>query len=575
VSEPRGAERADAEHLPVSSHRIGELLLRNGAVEQHELEAALRQQEVGSRLPIGRLLIESGAIDENTLTTTLAQQFGLPIVDPGREPRDPAALARLSSEAALQLQALPICYAGGQLVVAIAEPPTPALRPMLEQCTGKRVVLALAPADTLAKAIEESYSQTTATKATTDVGEPETRDGGGEDSQTVSERCSPIVNGRMMEATVGSLDFIPVDIATVRNRASVPGAGHRGPEHTDPADTSTVGLDGSDDLEDDRIVTWLLSKASRLGAAAIELQTAHAGGLRIRFRVNGLFQTELHFSLGIGNMVVGRVLLAADLDPAMTSLQVGRLQLHSLAAAIGAEVTAVATDSGFTVLVRLEAAGEESPGLAEHVAPDTMAAIREVVRSTRGFVIVGASAGPDRRSLLRSLLAEADMQARSVVAIEDPGDDPISGVTRLLGDAKDALNAALALDPDIVLINRPRDPALIARSIDLALSDRLVFVAVDAADPASAFARVRGSADAFLVCAAVTLIVTTNAQFDRSKVRGTGSASDEAMFVQSPRPTTIETVIVSDPVRDAMLHDVQLGAVSDLSSFEQRRHHLD
>ena len=158
MGQPPGEQHGSAEHWPISSFRLGELLLRSGAVEPEALEAALRRQESGSRLPIGRLLIELGAISEDTLTKTLAQQFGLPVLYPDREPFDPDAASRLPAEAAFQLQALPIRYSRGRLIIAVADPPTPTLRPLLEQCAGTTVTLALAPADSLGDAITERYA---------------------------------------------------------------------------------------------------------------------------------------------------------------------------------------------------------------------------------------------------------------------------------------------------------------------------------------------------------------------------------------------------------------------------------
>src|SRR5262249_59777850 len=102
VDQPPGEQHASAEHWPISSLRLGELLLRSGEVEPEALELALRRQESDPRLPIGRLLVELGAISEETLAKTLAQQFGLPVIYPDREPFDPDAVSRLPAEAAFQ-----------------------------------------------------------------------------------------------------------------------------------------------------------------------------------------------------------------------------------------------------------------------------------------------------------------------------------------------------------------------------------------------------------------------------------------------------------------------------------------
>src|SRR5215472_13281505 len=160
VDHDSAEQHAFTERWPISSFRLGELLVRSGTVDPEALQTALRRQEAGSRLPIGRLLIELGAIDEQTLTRTLAQQFGLPVLYPDREPFDLDATSRLPAEAAFQLQALPIRSLRGKLVIAVAEPPTPNLRPLLEQWAGMPVTLALAPADALAHAIRERYAAT-------------------------------------------------------------------------------------------------------------------------------------------------------------------------------------------------------------------------------------------------------------------------------------------------------------------------------------------------------------------------------------------------------------------------------
>jgi type II secretory ATPase GspE/PulE/Tfp pilus assembly ATPase PilB-like protein len=565
VDQPPGEQHAFAERWPISSFRLGELLVRSGTVEPEALEIALRRQEAGSRLPIGRLLIEMGAISEDTLTSTLAQQFRLPVLHPDREPFDPDAVARLPAEAAVRLQALPVRYARGRLVIAVAEPPTPSLRPLLEKCTGTPVTLALAPADTLAHAITERYAASAVKSEPTSTaisGDIETKQG--ETSATDHGYLRP-PNGQLIEAGTDTLDFVPLDVMTSEDtRAESVIDNHSGGDGD--RTQNEVGRAERQHRSELRAVSWLLGRASQLGASSIELQTVQPDVLRVRFRIDGRFRSEFSLSGDAGTTLLTRVMHAASLDPAATPLQKGRLDLRQFRDATAASVTALGSDTGLTVLVRLEGADAELTGLGERVAPDTVAAIRRVLAARHGLVVVGAPLASDRRQLVASLLTEAQLPTRSVVAIEEQRDEPIAGTTRVMGDPSDALGAALALDPDIVIISRPDEVVLNARAVELALSERLVFTANDAPDPGSALDRVRASADPFLVSAAVTLIITARSGIDRLegvgedvKVAPDEPASDSAL-------STIEAVVITEQLRESIWHDTELNSIADAAT---------
>ena len=562
-----GEQHAFAEHWPISSLRLGELLLRNRAVQPEALETALRRQESGSRQPIGRLLIELGAINEVTLTRTLAQQFGLPVLYPDREPFDPDAVSRLPADAAFQLQALPIRYLRGRLVIAVAEPPTPTLRPLLEHCAGAPVMLALAPADTLAEAITQRYTPSVTANESAVTRQPPPA----EEEQAVPP-STPDVNGhfagptgQLIEAGACTLDFVPLDVDPPAQR--VPESTDDDPARRDEDGTRGAWRERREYLAEVRTVSWLLARADQLGASSIELHTLQSEVLRIRFRIDGRFQSEFTLSGDTATTLLNRVLHAADLDPPSIVLQEGSLDRLGLASATGARVAAVGSDAGVTALVRLEGSPLEPRGLRDHVAPDTIAAIQRVLAVRHGLVVVGASSPTDRRWLLRALLAEADLPARSVVAIEEPRDDPLAGTTRLLGEPRGSLRAAVALDPDIVVISRPDDSALNGRGVELALGERLVVIATDGEDPRAALARVRACADPFLMSAAVTLIVAA-----KSAVAGTDDVTGRADAAQDHLTagvrSMIEVVVVSDELRKAIWHDSQLDASADSSIGE-------
>ena len=105
--------------------KLGTLLLRNAAIGLTQLEAALRNQVLyGGRL--GTNLVELGFLDLELLSGYLAELTGLPIATPTLlEDADSSLLARLGSDDAHRLRAVPLGYLGGgteEVAVAMVDP---------------------------------------------------------------------------------------------------------------------------------------------------------------------------------------------------------------------------------------------------------------------------------------------------------------------------------------------------------------------------------------------------------------------------------------------------------------------
>lgn len=298
---PRRFAPLPATSAMTSPLRLGQLLLREGLVSREHVDMALCEQKDGSALPLGRLLVQQGAIDEATLAHVLARQFGLPLVDLDAEAPEPDALASLPREAAFQLQALPLRHEGDRLVVVVAEPPTRGLRQALAQSTREAVRFAVAPADHLAHALTLAYPGEVTRKG--DAGR--------------SGDPAPLPAG----------------------------------EHAD--DASQLSTPGAEAPDGDRVVMWLLARAIDLGATAVHLE-GEPGGLRVRWRGESAKEEDLRLPAAAGATLVGRVLLAAGLDPAVTSPQAGAFRAAGAGLAHDVRVTSAQTRTGSKVVVRLD-----------------------------------------------------------------------------------------------------------------------------------------------------------------------------------------------------------------------------
>ena len=104
------------------SRKLGDILIRRGAINAEQLEFALRNQLVlGGHL--GTCLLELGYVDEETLGMTLAEALGVPYVKPRLLAKIPTlALKSLTRTSVEEYKAVPLRRRAKQLDVAMIDP---------------------------------------------------------------------------------------------------------------------------------------------------------------------------------------------------------------------------------------------------------------------------------------------------------------------------------------------------------------------------------------------------------------------------------------------------------------------
>jgi hypothetical protein len=104
-----------------SSVPLGTLVAEAGLLDRAEVELALAwASESGKRL--GEILVERHLVAPAEILRLVAAQRGLPFVDLHRIPVDPAAAKLLPRDVARNLLTLPVGFARGLPVVAVADP---------------------------------------------------------------------------------------------------------------------------------------------------------------------------------------------------------------------------------------------------------------------------------------------------------------------------------------------------------------------------------------------------------------------------------------------------------------------
>src|ERR1051325_5283810 len=100
--------------------KLGELLLHRKLVRPDDLEQAIAQQRKDLRL--GEELLRRGAVDKNSLTSALQEMTGVAYLDCFSADPQADALALVSHALAQKHCALPVKLSGGRLTIIMAEP---------------------------------------------------------------------------------------------------------------------------------------------------------------------------------------------------------------------------------------------------------------------------------------------------------------------------------------------------------------------------------------------------------------------------------------------------------------------
>jgi type IV pilus assembly protein PilB len=105
--------------------RIGEMLMRQGRIDELQLQSALaHQSRWGGRL--GNAVVHLGFLDEATVLEVLGEQLGTPFIVIGARPVEPSVLALIPAKLIRGRRVLPLAKLAesrrGPLLVALASP---------------------------------------------------------------------------------------------------------------------------------------------------------------------------------------------------------------------------------------------------------------------------------------------------------------------------------------------------------------------------------------------------------------------------------------------------------------------
>jgi general secretion pathway protein E len=257
-------------------------------------------------------------------------------------------------------------------------------------------------------------------------------------------------------------------------------------------------LESDDDAPIIRLINALLTEAVKEGASDIHIEPFESR-LVVRFRIDGVLREVLSPQKAIASAVVSRIKVMARLDIAEKRLpQDGRIGLKIAGRPVDVRVSTIPAGHGERVVLRLLDKQAGKLDLAQlGMAPDTLAALGDVIQRPHGILLVTGPTGSGKTTTLYGALLQLNDASRNIMTVEDPIEYYIDGIGQTQVNTKvdmsfaRGLRAILRQDPDVVMVGEIRDLETAEIAVQASLTGHLVLSTLHTNSAVGAVTRLR------------------------------------------------------------------------------------
>lgn len=258
--------------------------------------------------------------------------------------------------------------------------------------------------------------------------------------------------------------------------------------------SKTLNAVGSDEVFD-----FLLDQADKLGASDIHIENQREG-IRIRMRIDGALHPVATLESDRYRVILGALASRANVSTASTEPQSGHMQKEitrdGATHLLNMRIELVPTMYGQDSVIRLFNYDESMLDLDRlGIDADERSHIDEIISHPRGMVLMVGPTGSGKSTTLYSMIHQLNSTDRKIIALEDPVEFGVTGVTQIPVDTTggqsfaDYLRSVLRLDPDVVMVGEIRDADTARTAIQASITGHLVLSTFHANDTAAAFSR--------------------------------------------------------------------------------------
>ena len=439
--------------------QLGDILLEEGLVTEGQLMAAMDEQ-VSRGESLGRVLVEIGMLTESQLVQALARQVGMDFVELGDYAVDRTAVVLLPGALCRRYTVLPIGFADGGLVLAMANPGNVLALDDARAMSGMQVKPVVATHDDLMVAIER-YCRA---------------------DEEIDELASAFEDAQIEQADL---------------------------------DLSKIGEYVEDDAPIVRFVNILVTQAIQDRASDIHIEPNETD-LLVRYRIDGVLHEMQRSPKQIQSGVISRLKIMSDIDIAeRRKPQDGRMSVVHNGRKIDLRVATMPTVWGEKVVLRILDNSTATLDLRDlSFLDDNFRVYQESYTKPYGMILVTGPTGSGKSTTLYATLHAVARTEINVITVEDPVEYRIPGINQVQVNPKAGLTFASALrsilrsDPDVVLIGEIRDHETAQIAIEAALTGHLVLSTLHTNDAPSAITRlIEMGIEPFLVGSALDCVV--------------------------------------------------------------------
>jgi len=460
---------ADAKASQPVSRRLGDLLVREGLINQEQLQRALADQK-GNNEKLGSILVRLSMINEDQLIAFLSKQYGIPSITLTQLDVDVEVVKLVPAQIARKYEVLPIKRTGNQLTLAMADPTNVFAVDDVGFMTNLQVVPVVASQGAIRKAIDRLYEAQTGGLA-----------------EVLSE----------MDAAVGDVEVVEGE-----------------DEQWAKADIFEL-KESADEAPVVRLINMILVDAIRRGASDIHLEP-YEKVFRVRFRIDGVLHEIMTPPKRLEAALTSRVKIMSNLDIAERRLpQDGRIKLRYNQREIDFRVSTLPTIFGEKTVMRIL----DKDALQLDLAllgfdPWSLEQFTRAINQPYGMILITGPTGSGKTTTLYSAIHTINSPDVNIMTAEDPVEYNLKGVNQVqinegIGRTfAAALRSFLRQDPDVILVGETRDLETAQIGIRAALTGHLVLTTLHTNDCPSTVARLLDMGiPPFLVSSALTLIL--------------------------------------------------------------------
>ncbi len=430
---------------------IIQLIEEKGLVSTDVVEATRRQiqeeteHDMIQRSVVDRL-IEEGVLDSGRVTHMLADEFGMPMVEPGKLKPQKEALAAISKELVLRYKVFPLTMDGNTLQVAITDPLDVDTIDNLSHVLQLAVEPVVAARKDVDEAIQKYYVEETVESQLSELGEE------------IGEERSLKLGG----------DLPGVDDDTV----------------------------SEDDAPIIRLVYMVITEAIKRRASDIHLEPLEKR-FRVRYRIDGVLHEVENPPKRLQLAIISRLKIMAQISIAEKRIpQDGRIQVKLTDRELDLRVSSLPTEHGESIVMRILDKEGLKLGLPElGFLSDDQNTFEKIISLPDGIFLVTGPTGSGKTTTLYACLNYINRPDRKIITVEDPVEYQLSGINQVQVRAEikmtfsAALRAMLRQAPNIIMIGEIRDAETGHIAINASLTGHMVFSTLHTNDAPSAVTR--------------------------------------------------------------------------------------